>query len=202
MPHIGELGHQAQHDPLPTCAHEDWKTTKRRRIELRQPGLDPRESIGQGAHTFGRGPEVVAILVVVVTEPSGPNSEDGATARNVVDRAVSVSEKVRISGQRRRHVIEAPNSRHEHECHLWEDLRLPDGKILVPGVVTHATNIVEHPELAAERITRYTSRLDAENVIAGADCGFGGRIHPELGWGLAVGAVGGAALASSRVWKA
>ena len=100
------------------------------------------------------------------------------------------------------YVIEAANSRHEHEYHLWEDLKLPDGKILIPGVVTHSTNIIEHPELVAERITRYTGRLGAENVIAGADCGFGGRVHPELGWAKLAALAEGAALASSRVWKA
>jgi 5-methyltetrahydropteroyltriglutamate--homocysteine methyltransferase len=98
------------------------------------------------------------------------------------------------------YLIEAANSRHEHEYHLWEDLTLPEGKILVPGVVTHSTNIIEHPELVAERITRYTDRLGAENVIAGADCGFGSRIHPELGWAKLSALAEGAALASSRIW--
>jgi 5-methyltetrahydropteroyltriglutamate--homocysteine methyltransferase len=100
------------------------------------------------------------------------------------------------------YVIEAANSRHEHEYHLWEDVKLPDGKILIPGVVTHATNIIEHPELVAERIGRYADRLGAENVIAGADCGFGGRIHPELGWAKLAALTEGAALASARIWKA
>jgi 5-methyltetrahydropteroyltriglutamate--homocysteine methyltransferase len=99
------------------------------------------------------------------------------------------------------YLIEAANSRHEHEYHLWEDLKLPEGKILIPGVVTHATNIIEHPELVAERIARYTDRLGAENVIAGADCGFGSRIHPELGWAKLAVLAEGAALASSRIWK-
>jgi 5-methyltetrahydropteroyltriglutamate--homocysteine methyltransferase len=96
------------------------------------------------------------------------------------------------------YLIEAANSRHEHEYHLWEDLRLPEGKILIPGVVTHATNAIEHPELVAERITRYADRLGAENIIAGADCGFGSRIHPELGWAKLAALVEGAALASAR----
>ena len=99
------------------------------------------------------------------------------------------------------YLIEAANSRHEHEYHLWEDVRLPDGKILIPGVVTHATNAIEHPELVAERIQRYTDRLGAENVIAGADCGFGSRIHPELGWAKLAALAEGAALATSRIWR-
>ena len=97
------------------------------------------------------------------------------------------------------YLVEAANSRHEHEYHLWEDVKLPDGKILIPGVVTHATNAIEHPELVAERITRYADRLGAENVIAGADCGFGSRIHPELGWAKLAALVEGAALASARL---
>ncbi len=99
------------------------------------------------------------------------------------------------------YLIEAANSRHEHEYHLWEDVKLPDGKILIPGVVTHATNQVEHPELVAERITRYADRLGRENVMAGADCGFGSRIHPELGWAKLASLAEGAALASDRIWK-
>ncbi len=98
------------------------------------------------------------------------------------------------------YLIEAANSRHEHEYHLWEDVKLPDGKVLIPGVVTHSTNLIEHPELVAERITRYTDRLGPENVIAGADCGFGSRIHPELGWAKLAVLAEGAALASDRIW--
>jgi len=99
------------------------------------------------------------------------------------------------------YLVEAANSRHEHEYHVWEDVTLPDGKILIPGVVTHSTNIIEHPELVAERIIRYTDRLGAGNVIAGADCGFGSRIHPELGWAKLAALAEGAALASARIWK-
>jgi 5-methyltetrahydropteroyltriglutamate--homocysteine methyltransferase len=98
------------------------------------------------------------------------------------------------------YLVEAANSRHEHEYHLWEDVKLPDGKILIPGVVTHSTNLIEHPELVAERITRYADRLGPENVIAGADCGFGSRIHPELGWAKLAALAAGAALASARIW--
>src|SRR4051794_11283410 len=102
----------------------------------------------------------------------GPHANDIPLA-NIVD----VMLKVKAGA----YLIEAANPRHEHEYHVWEDVRLPDGKILIPGVVTHATNAIEHPELVAERIRRYTDRLGPENVIAGADCGFGSRIHPELG---------------------
>jgi 5-methyltetrahydropteroyltriglutamate--homocysteine methyltransferase len=72
----------------------------------------------------------------------------------------------------------------------------PQPRLLIPGVVTHATNIIEHPELVAERIIRYADRVGAENVIAGADCGFGSRIHPELGWAKLAALAEGAALAN------
>ena len=121
----------------------------------------------------------------------GPHANDIPLA-NIADIMLGVNAGA--------YLIEAANSRHEHEYHLWEDVKLPDGKILIPGVVTHATNLVEHSELVAERIIRYTSRLGRENVIAGTDCGFGSRIHPELGWAKLAALAEGAALASARLW--
>ena len=75
------------------------------------------------------------------------------------------------------------NPRHEHEWRVWENAKLGDGRVLIPGVISHATNIVEHPELIAERIVRYAKNLGRENVIAGTDCGFAQgpfhrRVHP------------------------
>ena len=84
--------------------------------------------------------------------------------------------------------FEAANCRHEHEYHLWETLKLPRDKVLIPGVITHASNIVEHPELIAERIVRYGKLVGRENVIAGADCGFSSQasykpeVHPKVMW--------------------
>lgn len=121
----------------------------------------------------------------------GPHAHD-VPLRDIIDIVL----RVRAGG----YVIEAANSRHEHEYHLWEDVALPEGKVLVPGVVTHATNIVEHPELVAERICRYAERVGRENVIAGADCGFGSRIHPQLGWAKLSALVEGAALATTRLY--
>jgi len=80
------------------------------------------------------------------------------------------------------YLIEGANARHEHEWTVWRDVRLPEGKILVPGVVTHSTDVVEHPELVAQRIERFASVVGPENVIAGTDCGFGGRTHPQIAW--------------------
>jgi 5-methyltetrahydropteroyltriglutamate--homocysteine methyltransferase len=78
--------------------------------------------------------------------------------------------------------LEAGNVRHEHEWKVWRDVKLPDGKMLIPGVVSHATNVVEHPELVADRILQYAQLVGRENVIAGTDCGLGGRIHASLAW--------------------
>ena len=80
---------------------------------------------------------------------------------------------------------------------IWEEVKLPDGKILVPGVISHATPVVEHPELVARRIGRFAKLVGAENVIAGADCGLGGRAHPQVGWAKLNALVEGAALAST-----
>ena len=78
--------------------------------------------------------------------------------------------------------VEAANPRHEHEWKVWKDTKLPAGKILIPGVVSHASNVVEHPELVADRIIQYAELVGKENVIAGTDCGMGNRVHPQIGW--------------------
>ena len=96
-------------------------------------------------------------------------------------------------------LIEGANARHEHEYAVWEKLELPAGKILVPGVVTHSTDVVEHPELVSQRIQRYARLVGKENVIAGTDCGFGGRSHPQIAWAKLRAMVEGAALASKAL---
>ena len=98
------------------------------------------------------------------------------------------------------YLIEAANARHEHEWCVWEQVKLPDGKILIPGVVSHATNVVEHPELVAERILRFATLVGRENVIAGTDCGLGGRLHRQLVWAKLKALSDGARLATSRLW--
>jgi 5-methyltetrahydropteroyltriglutamate--homocysteine methyltransferase len=97
--------------------------------------------------------------------------------------------------------IEAANARHEHEYHLWENVKLPEGKKLAPGVVTHSTNLIEHSELVAERIVRFAERVGRENVIASTDCGMGSRIHPQLGWAKLETLAEGARLASERLYR-
>jgi 5-methyltetrahydropteroyltriglutamate--homocysteine methyltransferase len=102
--------------------------------------------------------------------------------------------------------FEAANPRHEHEYHLFERVKIPDGKALIPGVVTHASNIVEHPELIAERIIRFARLVGRENVIAGADCGFSSQamytteVHPTVIWEKFKAMREGSNIASRQLW--
>ncbi len=97
--------------------------------------------------------------------------------------------------------FEAGNVRHEHEWRVWQEVKLPDDKILLPGVVSHATNVVEHPELIADRILRFAKIVGRERVIASTDCGLGGRIHPQIAWAKLEALAQGAALASRQLWR-
>jgi 5-methyltetrahydropteroyltriglutamate--homocysteine methyltransferase len=96
--------------------------------------------------------------------------------------------------------FEAGNVRHEHEWTVWRETKLPDDKLLLPGIVSHATNVVEHPELVAERILRFANLVGRERVIASTDCGLGGRVHPQIAWAKLGALAQGAALASGRLW--
>ncbi|HEY3919880.1 MAG TPA: cobalamin-independent methionine synthase II family protein [Stellaceae bacterium] len=95
--------------------------------------------------------------------------------------------------------FEAANARHEHEWSVWNDVKLPDDKLVLPGVVSHATNVIEHPELVAERILRFARVVGRERVIASTDCGLGGRIHPDIAWAKLAAMAEGAAIASQRL---
>jgi 5-methyltetrahydropteroyltriglutamate--homocysteine methyltransferase len=101
--------------------------------------------------------------------------------------------------------IEAATPRHEHEWQIWEDIKLPEGKVLVPGLISQSTNVVEHPELVAWRIKNFASLVGRENVIAGVDCGFSQdwdviRVHPEVQWAKLRSLVEGAQIASKELW--
>jgi 5-methyltetrahydropteroyltriglutamate--homocysteine methyltransferase len=103
------------------------------------------------------------------------------------------------------YLIEAANPRHEHEWRVWKDVKLPEGKILAPGVVSHGTNVVEHPELVAERVTRFANLVGRENVIASTDCGFSQeqfnrRVHPTIMWAKLEAMSEGARIASDELW--
>jgi 5-methyltetrahydropteroyltriglutamate--homocysteine methyltransferase len=96
--------------------------------------------------------------------------------------------------------FEAGNVRHEHEWKVWQEVKLPDDKLILPGVVSHATNVVEHPELVAERILRFADLVGRERVIGSTDCGLGGRVHPQIAWAKLEALAQGAALATKQLW--
>ncbi len=102
-------------------------------------------------------------------------------------------------------VIEGANPRHEHEWRVWKTVKLPAGKVLIPGVISHATNVVEHPELVADRVVRYAEAVGRENVIAGTDCGFAQgpfhrRVHPSIMWAKLEVLAEGARIATRALW--
>ena len=121
----------------------------------------------------------------------GPHTTD-LPLRDIVDLLL----QIRVGA----YLIEAANARHEHEWRVWQEVNLPEGKILIPGVVSHATNVVEHPELVAERILRFAHLVGRENVIAGTDCGLGGRLHYQLAWAKLKSLSDGAQLATRQLW--
>jgi 5-methyltetrahydropteroyltriglutamate--homocysteine methyltransferase len=126
----------------------------------------------------------------------GPHTTD-VPLKDIVDLIL----QVRVGA----YVIEGANPRHEHEWKVWGDVKLPTGRMLVPGVISHATNIVEHPELVAERIVRIAKLIGRENVIAGTDCGFAQgpfyrRVHPSIMWAKLEALAQGARLASKELW--
>jgi 5-methyltetrahydropteroyltriglutamate--homocysteine methyltransferase len=122
----------------------------------------------------------------------GPHNGD-VPLKDVVDLLL----KVKAQG----YSVEAGNVRHEHEWKVFRDVKLPDGKVLIPGVVSHATNVLEHPEVVADRLMNYASVVGRENVIASTDCGLGGRIHQQLAWAKLKALREGADLASKQLWK-
>ena len=128
----------------------------------------------------------------------GPRVHD-APLKEIVDLILKVNAGA--------YAFEAANPRHEHEYHVWESVKLPEGKILIPGVITHCSNIVEHPELIAERIARYAKIVGKENVIPGSDCGFSSQatyepeIHPKIVWAKFQALAEGARLATKQLWR-
>lgn len=127
----------------------------------------------------------------------GPHTSDVAL-KDIVDLILSVNAGA--------YCLENANPRHEHEWRVWESVKLPAGKILIPGVISHATNIVEHPELVAERLVRIAKLVGRENVIGGTDCGFAQgpfhrRVHPSVMWAKLGALVEGAELATRELWS-
>jgi 5-methyltetrahydropteroyltriglutamate--homocysteine methyltransferase len=121
----------------------------------------------------------------------GPHSSD-LPIKEVLDLILKIKAGI--------YSFEAGNVQHEHEWKAWRDVKLPDGKMVMPGVVSHKTDVLEHPELVADRIVQYADVVGRENVIAGVDCGLGGRIHPQLAWAKLKALSEGARRASERLW--
>jgi 5-methyltetrahydropteroyltriglutamate--homocysteine methyltransferase len=126
----------------------------------------------------------------------GPHTTD-VPLRDIVDLIL----RMRVGA----YVIEGANPRHDHEWKVWQNVKLPAGKVLIPGVISHATNIVEHPELVCERIVRLAKLVGRENIIAGTDCGFAQspmyrRVHPTIMWAKLEALAAGAQLASMELW--
>jgi len=122
----------------------------------------------------------------------GPHTTD-IPMRDIVE--------VMLAVKCRAYSFEAGNVRHEHEWKVWQDVKLPDGKLILPGIVSHATNVVEHPELVAERIQRFASLVGKERVIASTDCGLGGRVHHQIAWAKLESLAQGAVLATRQLWR-
>jgi 5-methyltetrahydropteroyltriglutamate--homocysteine methyltransferase len=127
----------------------------------------------------------------------GPHTSD-VPLKDIVDLIL----KVKVGA----YVIEGANPRHEHEWRVWKDAKLGSGQLLIPGVISHATNVVEHPELVAERIVRLAKLVGPENIIAGTDCGFAQgpfyrRVHPSVMWAKLEALSEGARLASRELWS-
>jgi 5-methyltetrahydropteroyltriglutamate--homocysteine methyltransferase len=126
----------------------------------------------------------------------GPHTHD-VPLKDIVDLMLAVRAGA--------YSVEAANPRHAHEWQVWEEVTLPEGKILIPGVIDSTTNFVEHPEVVAQRIVQYANLVGRENVIAGTDCGFGTsagipRVHPTVMWAKFRALAEGARLASQRLW--
>ncbi|HEV2573733.1 MAG TPA: cobalamin-independent methionine synthase II family protein [Beijerinckiaceae bacterium] len=121
----------------------------------------------------------------------GPHAYD-LELKEIVDIMLNVKAQA--------YLIEGANARHDHEWQVWETVKLPKNKILMPGVITHATDVIEHPQLVAQRIGRYAGAVGKHNVVAGADCGFGGRSHPQIAWAKLQALSDGAALASKALF--
>jgi 5-methyltetrahydropteroyltriglutamate--homocysteine methyltransferase len=169
---------------VPPASFDDYRRWVARHVEVLNHAIE------------GLPPERMRYHICWGSWP-GPHTSD-VPLSDIVDLILSV----RVGA----YVIEAANPRHEHEWKVWQDVKLPDGKMLIPGVISHATNVVEHPELVAERITRLARLVGRDNLIAGTDCGFAQgpfhrRVHPSIMWAKLEALVQGARLASSELWR-
>jgi 5-methyltetrahydropteroyltriglutamate--homocysteine methyltransferase len=168
---------------VPPASFEDYRRFVARHVEVLNAALDgiPEDRVRYHL-CWGSWP--------------GPHTSD-VPLRAIVDLVLKVKAGA--------YAIEGANPRHEHEWKVWQDVKLPPGKVLIPGVISHATNIVEHPELVCERIVRLARLVGRENVIAGTDCGFAQspmyrRVHPSIMWAKLEALAEGARLATGELW--
>jgi len=144
-------------------------------------------------HALDGLPEQLVRLHVCWGSYHGPHKND-IPLRDIVDLVLSVRAMC--------YSVEGANPVHEHEWQIWEDASLPDGKVLMTGAVGHSSNLIEHPDLVAQRVLRLAAILGRENVIAGTDCGLGHRVaHPEICWAKLQSLAEGARRASARLWN-
>jgi 5-methyltetrahydropteroyltriglutamate--homocysteine methyltransferase len=181
-----DLGLPARNQVLPGDPHPSWE-------KLREASMKDVEAYN---HALRGIPEDRVRYHLCWGSMNTPHTSD-VPLKEIVDIILSINAQA--------YSIEAANPRHEHEWMVWEDVKLPEGKILIPGIVSHQTNVVEHPELVAWRIKNYASVVGRENVIAGTDCGFSQgwnmiRVHPEVQWAKLRSLAEGAALASKDLW--
>jgi 5-methyltetrahydropteroyltriglutamate--homocysteine methyltransferase len=182
-----DLGLPARNQVLPGDPHPSWE-------KLREASM---KDVDAYNHALRGIPEDRVRYHLCWGSMNTPHTSD-VPLREIVEMILSINAQA--------YSIEAANPRHEHEWMVWQDVRLPEGKILIPGIVSHQTNVVEHPELVAWRIKNYASVVGRENVIAGTDCGFSQgwnmiRVHPEVQWAKLQALAEGAALASKDLWR-
>jgi 5-methyltetrahydropteroyltriglutamate--homocysteine methyltransferase len=173
--------HYTTHPELDVAQCRDWANATVDLLNYALTGIPPERVRYHTCYGINMGPRVHEI-----------------EAKNIADIMLRVNAGA--------YSFEAANPRHEHEWQVWESLKLPDGKLLIPGVVTHASNLVEHPELVAQRIARFAGVVGRENVIAGADCGFASfstscEVHPTVVWAKLAALSAGARLASQALWS-
>jgi 5-methyltetrahydropteroyltriglutamate--homocysteine methyltransferase len=181
-----DLGIPARNQVLPGKAMPSWE-------ELRRASEAQIEAYN---HALRGIPEDRVRYHLCWGSMNTPHTSD-VPLREIVDLILKINAQA--------YSIEAANPRHEHEWMVWQDVKLPEGKILIPGIISHQTNVVEHPELIAWRIKNYASAVGRENVIASTDCGFSQgwqmiRVHSEIQWAKLKSLAEGAALASKDLW--
>ena len=143
-------------------------------------------------HAIGDIPEEKVRFHTCWGSYKGPHKYD-VSLRDMIDLIL----KVKAVG----YSIEASNPMHEHEWTVWKDVKLPDGKVLIPGVIGHASDFIEHPELVAQRLVRYANIVGKENLMAGTDCGIGSRVgHAKICWAKFEAMAEGARIATKELW--